>query len=135
MKKTTSKNLTKQLSKYSALVAAIGGVADASGQIVYTDIDSDFSGTANSEYLLDLNNDGTDDFRIHNDLSSFSSSGYTYLYNNLFISPLQPGNEVLGSGGATFAYPFVLSAGDMISNGASSGTWNDNGFSGGANSL
>src|SRR5690606_40851412 len=25
--------------------------------------------------------------------------------------------------------------GDMISNGASSGTWNDNGFSGGANSL
>ncbi|WP_204344318.1 T9SS type A sorting domain-containing protein [Psychroserpens algicola] len=135
MKKTTSSKLSKQLTKYGALTAAIAGVADASGQIGYTDIGPpDFVGGANLEYMLDLNNDGTNDFRIFNVNSSYTSSyGGIYISNQLFISPLAAGNEVLGSGGGTFAYPFALSAGEAISSGGSS--WNDNGFTSGFQSL
>ena len=58
MKKTTKKNLSNRLARYGALTVAIAGVADASGQIVYTDLDPDFSGGgAGSFHLLDLNND------------------------------------------------------------------------------
>ena len=38
MSKITKKNFAKRIAKYGALSVAIAGVADASGQIVYTDI-------------------------------------------------------------------------------------------------
>ncbi|WP_298754034.1 T9SS type A sorting domain-containing protein [uncultured Psychroserpens sp.] len=127
MKKTTSLKLSKQLAKYGALTVAIAGVADASGQISYTNIDPDFSGGVGGEYFLDLDNNGTNDFRIfHNSASSASSAA-------ILISPLTASNDVLGTSGGTYAYPFVLNSGDVISSGGSA--WNNNGFSNGFQSL
>ncbi|MEM5563540.1 T9SS type A sorting domain-containing protein [Psychroserpens sp. AS72] len=122
MKKTTSLKLSKQLAKYGALTAAIVGVNDASGQsIIYNDI-ADFTGGVGDTFLIDIDNNGTNDFQIRHNGSS-----------NLYIDPLTASNDVLGSGGATFAYPFALSNGATISNGA--GSWFNNGFSGGFQSL
>ena len=122
MKKTTSLKLSKQLAKYGALTVAIAGVADVNGQVSYTDIDPDFSGGVGGEYFLDIDNDGTNDFRIyHNGSLSISAA--------ILISPLTASNEVLGSGSSgsvTYAYPFVLNSGDIISSGGS--TWNNQGF-------
>ncbi|MFD2551965.1 T9SS type A sorting domain-containing protein [Bizionia sediminis] len=120
MKKTTTKNLTKRLAKYGALTAAMAGIADASGQIVYTDI-TDFTGGSPDEYLLDLNNDGTNDFSILNN-------------GNLFVSALDSGNEVIGSvpyASYPYGYPFALNANTVVSNNMN-GTWLDNynGYSG-----
>ncbi|MFT5242901.1 MAG: hypothetical protein ACJA1H_001146 [Glaciecola sp.] len=127
MKKTTSQKLSKQLAKYSALTLAIAGVADANGQIAYTDITPDFSGGVGGEYFLDLDSDGTNDFKIFHDTSSSRSAA-------ILISPLTASNDVLGStGGTTYAYPFVLNSGDAISSGGT--TWNNNGFSAGFQSL
>ena len=41
MKKNTSTKLAKRLAKYGALSAAVLGVADASGQVTYTDVSPD----------------------------------------------------------------------------------------------
>src|SRR5690606_34793820 len=103
MKKTTSLKLSKQLAKYGALTAAIVGIADANGQsIIYNDI-PDFTGGIGDTFLIDLDNNGTNDFQIrHNGSTS---------YPNLYIDPLTASNDVLGSGGSNFAYPFALSNG------------------------
>lgn len=116
------KKLQSKLAKYGVLASAIAGVTDAQAGVVYTDENPDFAGAVGSQYFLDLNNDGTDEFRIWHNGSS-----------NLYISPLGALNNVLGSGGATFAYPFALTSGTAIS--ASAGTFFNNGFSGGFQSL
>lgn len=123
MKKTTSLKLTKQIAKYGALTAAIAGVADASGQIAYTNVDPDFMGGIGSEFLLDFNNDGTDDFAIRHNGS-----------NSLLLYPLGSNNDFLGSGGSNYAYPYALSSGALVSSGAT-GSWLNNGFSVGNASL
>jgi hypothetical protein len=61
MNKITQKDLSKRIAKYSALTLAIAGVADASGQVVYTDVDPDFVGTVGDSFAIDFNNDGIDD--------------------------------------------------------------------------
>ncbi|MBL4704181.1 MAG: T9SS type A sorting domain-containing protein [Flavobacteriales bacterium] len=115
--------LSNRLKSYTLAVGAVVlGVDEASANIIYTDEVPDFVGTVGAQYFLDLNNDGTDDFRIWHNGSS-----------NLYISPLAATNDALGSGGATFAYPFALSSGAMISAGA--GSWFNNGFAGGYQSL
>jgi hypothetical protein len=116
------KNLKKRLAQYGMLAAAITGANEANGAVIYTDITPDFAGGVGSQYFLDLDNNAVNDFRIWHNGSS-----------NLYISPLTATNEVLGSGGATFAYPFALSSGATISSGA--GTFYNNGFSGGFQSL
>ena len=124
MKKTTkSLKLSKQLAKYGALTAAMASIADASGQIVYTDVDPDFSGNSGDEFFLDLNQDAVNDFRVH-------QSGY-----DLFIEPLTASNSVLGSGAASYnyVYPYALSSGAVISSGQN--TWLNQGFSAGYQSL
>ncbi|MFT5858769.1 MAG: hypothetical protein ACI865_000857 [Flavobacteriaceae bacterium] len=121
MKKNPN-NIQERLAKYSFLTAGILGATNADASVVYTDEAPDFNGVVGSQYFLDLNNDGTDDFRIWHNGS-----------NNLYISPLGATNEVLGSGGATFAYPFALSSGAAISSGA--GAFFNNGFAGGFQSL
>jgi len=85
MKKTTSNQLTKKITKYSALVAAITAGAEANSQIIYTDLDPDETRGYGQQYLLNLNaNNGTngstadnaDDFRIQAGTDSY---GYNYL--------------------------------------------------------
>src|SRR5690606_23662485 len=134
MKKTTSLKLSKQLAKYGALTAAIIGVADASGQsIIHNDI-SDFIGGTGDTFLLDINNDGVNDFQITHNF--YSSSYYSSSYRNLRMKPLTASNSILGSGanGDNYVYPFALAHGDDISS-AATGTWLNQGFAGGYQSL
>ncbi|MDC0257706.1 T9SS type A sorting domain-containing protein [Crocinitomicaceae bacterium] len=119
---STKKTLHKRLAQYGMLTAAIAATNDADAAVIYTDETPDFAGGNGSQYFLDLDNNGVDDFRIWHNSSS-----------NLYISPLAATNEVLGSGGATFAYPFALNSGAVISSGA--GQFFNNGFSGGFQSL
>lgn len=102
--------MKKKIAKYSALVAAAASVSDAQAAIIYTDETPDFTGGSGSQYFLDLNNDGTDDFRIYNDSS-----------NNLFIEPIAAANGVLGSlspSYSNYVYPYALNNGDNINAGA-----------------
>ncbi len=122
MKKTTSKKLAKKLAKYGALTVAVAGITDASGQIVYTDVDPDFAGGATDSYGLDLNNDMIIDFNF-----TGSQPGY------LFLNPTAADNDFLGSGSSVYAYPFNLSNGAAIS--AAQSSWLNNGFSAGYASL
>ncbi|MCR9173797.1 MAG: T9SS type A sorting domain-containing protein [bacterium] len=119
---STTNSLQKRLAQYGMLTAAIAVTNDADAAVVYTDETPDFTGGIGSQYFLDVDNNGTDDFRIWHDGSQ-----------NLYISPLTATNECLGSGGATFAYPFALSSGAVISSGA--GQFFNNGFAGGFQSL
>ena len=124
MKKTTQKNLSKRLAQYGALTAAIAGVADASGQIIWTDINPDEGGPGYL-YSLDINNDTTDDFAIRHFNSS--TSGGIGNYNILACGPLNSNNAILGYDAGNFEYPFALSAGEPISAGAA-GSWMNVGF-------
>ncbi|WP_299226992.1 T9SS type A sorting domain-containing protein [uncultured Psychroserpens sp.] len=113
MKKTTrnhSNKLTQKLLQYSALSVALAGVSEASGQIIYTDVDPDITeGNAASATFIDLNNDGTDDFGIGTiDAPAVGFNG------------INPTDSWLGSAG-TYLYPFALNAGDPISSGQT--TW------------
>jgi len=111
MKKTTKKNLSNRLAKYGALTVAIAGVADASGQIIYTDIDPDFSGGGSGSFhLLDLNNDTTTDYVIFG-IGAPGVAIYAYSSNpNSFVGE-QP----------AYTYPWALNNGDPISAGQT--TW------------
>ncbi|MBT8259706.1 MAG: T9SS type A sorting domain-containing protein [Flavobacteriaceae bacterium] len=113
MKKTTlknSKNLAKRLSKYGALTVAIAGVSDATGQIIYTDVDPDYA-SADVNIGLDLDNDSNFDFVI-GDFSSAPAIAL-FAYNSAV------GNSWLGSN-PSFNYPFALNSGDTISSGLTS---------------
>jgi len=122
-KPVKSEKLTQRIKAYAAVAGSALAVHEAEAAIVYTDVSPDFSGGVGGQYFLDLNNDGTDDFRIFH-------SGF----NNLYIEPLAANNEVLGSGGTFFAYPYALSYGNTISATAPGG-WYNNGYSTGYQSL
>lgn len=114
MTKTYTSKLSKKLAKYGALTAAIAGVADASGQIVYTDVTPDFVGTFGDEFFLDLNQDAINDFKFTGYAGSFSSI--------MSMDTLTAGNSVLGSNNY-LVYPFALSSGAVISAGQTE--WQD----------
>ncbi|GLB48596.1 T9SS type A sorting domain-containing protein [Neptunitalea lumnitzerae] len=127
MTKTTFKNtLSSKLARYGALTAVIGGAAEASGQIVYTDINPD-EGGADVVYFLDMNNDGAPDYGFINYMSSSSIYGYTFSFDLLYGIQASS-NMIIGSsmstGSNTIGYPFVLNAGDVISSGNTN--WKDN---------
>lgn len=121
MKKTTSKNFNKRLASYGALAVAIAGVADASGQIQYTDVDPDevLTGT---RFMLDLNGDATVDYEISND-GEFSgatpgTTARVYTSNS---------SSILGmNAGGNYNYPFALSEGAAIDGGESTWITNSN---------
>ena len=109
MKKTTqkkhSKKLANRLLKYGALSVAMAGVADASGQIVYTDVDPDLTnGGGGTADFIDLNNDGTNDFVIGTTAAAVGING------------VNPTDAWVGSQGA-YLYPFAFDAGETISSG------------------
>ncbi|MEO6347919.1 MAG: T9SS type A sorting domain-containing protein [Aquaticitalea sp.] len=70
MKTTTRGDLSRKLLKYGALSAAVMGIADASGQIVYTDI-ADITLTPGGTTFvdLDINANGVNDYRVSNTTS------------------------------------------------------------------
>lgn len=101
MKKTTSQSLSKRLARYGALAAAIGGIAETNGQVIYTDI-TDFAGNGSSAYDLNLDGDGTVDFQI------YGNNGIQIL-----VDGNSSGNSVAGSM-PSYKYPFALDEGTVI---------------------
>lgn len=107
MKKITSKNLSKRLTQYGALTAAIGGIAEASGQVIYTDI-TDVGGPVFS-YELNLDNDGAGnhDFTIEDwKITTATNSSALKIW-------IKAGNAVAGSK-PSYVYPFALDSGAVI---------------------
>jgi hypothetical protein len=72
----------------------MAGVADASGQIVFTDVDPDFVGGVGDSFAIDFDGDGTDDVTIiqtnifvranasaDGGVNGQTANGYQYAYN------------------------------------------------------
>lgn len=107
MKKNTSTKLAKRLAKYGALSAAVLGVADASGQVTYTDVspdlvlelgdtfDIDFTGAAGQANVQISNPDGLAGGTA---ALAFPSSG----------------GAMVGFTAGGYEYPLVLVDGDVI---------------------
>ncbi len=107
MKKNTSKKLTKRLAQYGALSAAVLGVADASGQVTYTDI--------NPDIVLDLG----DTFEV--DFTGAVPEGNVQISNPADLAGGTAALAFPSSGGALvgftaggYEYPNVLVDGDVI---------------------
>ena len=111
MKKITKNDLSKKIAKYGALSLAIAGVADATGQIVYTDVDPDFVGGAGDTFAIDFDGDGTDDINI------VQSNNGNY---ELVQAAPAAGNGVIAASNAGYFYASNLAYGDAISAGAGS---------------
>lgn len=112
MKKTTQKNLSKRLAQYGALSVAIAGISESNGQIIH-------SGPINlggTDYIIDLNNDAINDFKI-----SFISSQITLKFQEYGSL-----NQVLGSIVGPYQYPFALDNNAIIS--SSQNTWMNGSF-------
>lgn len=117
MKKGSTTNLEKKLSKYSAVAGAVlATAAGADAQVVYTDVDPDVTvtGTGNN-YLLDLNNDGTDDYDLAVVMQSGTYAGglVNYTIDLVGVNPLNS-NSVMGTTGSIANYAAALDLNDMI---------------------
>lgn len=107
MKKITSKseNFSKRLLQYSALSLAVLGVADANGQIVYTDVDPDEVLNVGDDFIVDFTAAGTE-FTISNpaDLAG----------GNAAIAFPSAAGAFVGITSGPYQYPALLSMGDVI---------------------
>ncbi|HMC00405.1 MAG TPA: T9SS type A sorting domain-containing protein, partial [Flavobacteriaceae bacterium] len=109
MKKTTSKDLSKKLKRYSALTIAVSGIANLnaqdgwSGIIDYT-IDSS---TSNRNYAIDAyGSDGNPEF------SFYVNASFAWVLTSNTINT----GSILGSSSLGFAYPYALTSGQSINN-------------------
>ncbi len=118
MKKITKNDFSKKLAKYGALSLAIAGVADASGQIVYTDLDPDVTQATGGVFPFDLNNDGTDDFS----LDIFDAAGGAGAVIFTGINGSLNSNSVVGNAAGPYFYPSNLSSGAIIDSNATAGS-------------
>lgn len=116
---TTSKNLSKRLAQYGALTAAIAGVADANGQIIYTDIADVTIDGVNPAYTLDLNNETSGDYLLR--VQPNDSFGNPAANPAAFLFPITSSyynsNRIVGSSSFGYQYPYNLNAGAIISSG------------------
>jgi hypothetical protein len=117
MTKITKNSLGKKLAKYGALSLAIAGVADATGQVIYTDIDPDFVGGLGDSFAIDFDGDTFDDVTILQSNNGnyelvqanttgpngvvANSNGYLYASNLAYGTPID-GALTFYSGGASF---------------------------------
>ena len=118
MSKKITKNLDSKLAKYAAAAGAVAGVTGANAQIVYTDVNPDSTITGNQQIVLDIDNDGTNDFTILTQ-NITGSTGTFYGYNAVktFV-----GGQVLNFNSSASAswmatsnnLPAMLNAGDTI---------------------
>lgn len=122
------KDLKKELLKYtSAAAAMLTGVA-AQGQYQYTNINDTTINTNGGFYDLDLDQDGSTDFRI----TQYVDTGLTGKTNAILIQPYtNTTNVIAGKKAGQYNYPFKLEASTLIDentgwNGA--GGANDNGY-------
>jgi hypothetical protein len=113
MPKKRAKPFAKQLAQYGVLSAIMAAGTNADGQIIYTDENPNFVGGNTSQYFLDLNNDGDDDFRIY----GHHAYGNGYSSIGLAVQPL--GSSNISNGIMTDNgdhYALALSAGEAINN-------------------
>lgn len=110
MKKTTKNDFSKKLAKYGALSLAIAGVADASGQIIYTDVNPDYDSGPLGSYAVDFDGDGTEDLIV-----SQLSSGY-----NIVTADAGSSAGVLAASNGGYFYASNLAYGAVIDGGAGS---------------
>lgn len=121
MDKDYKNKLKSRMLTYGSMATAIGASSNVSAAVVYTDIVPDHVGGGNSQYMLDVNNDGTNDFAF-NGYSWFYSGYYgTYQSNSFRLQPLAGSNG--WQQGGYYGGPGVLSSSNMISAGQSFGTY------------
>lgn len=97
-------NLSKKFAAYSSMAASLLAISNvASAQVIYTDIVPDYAGAENgATYDLDLNNDGTVDFKIN-----YTSNGPSF---KLMINA-NSSNAIAGTYlNPPYKYPSVLEA-------------------------
>lgn len=105
------KDLKSKLVKYSAVAGAAVTVSAANAQVQYTDINDTTVSTNGGFYDLDLNQDGTPDFR----LTQIIDSGLTENVNAVLISPFDSiYNKVIGESINGFNYPANVTPGTII---------------------
>lgn len=103
MKKTTTSNFKSNIAKYSALSIALAGISDASGQIIFTDVDPDFVGGVADDFRIDFDNDGLSEISLNQqsygvymdgpaNMVATSVSGYAYA-NNLSAGTVIDDNQ------------------------------------------
>ncbi|MEZ4792699.1 MAG: hypothetical protein R2783_04320 [Gelidibacter sp.] len=111
MKKITSKNLSDRLAKYGAFSVAILGAANASGQIVYTDIADETVDATNPRVAIDIDVDGTGDYLF----GAGSSPGFAFMFPaSASTAPSFNSNAIVGVANSNYAYPSNLAFGDPI---------------------
>ncbi len=112
-----NKNLQKRLGKYTAAAAALVAATGANGQIVYTNVDPDFTWPGNETGQgLDLNNDTNFDFAIFS-ADTIVTSGARIRYT--VVAPYgtaAASNAIAGEAPSGYDYALALNSGDMIDN-------------------
>ena len=110
MKKNTKTKFGKQLIKYSALSMALVSVADASGQIVFTDIDPDFTSGVGESFAIDFDGNGTNDITIFQDELTFVNNG-----NPITAPRIRIDTEAIAFENNGYTYTSNLPQGESIS--------------------
>lgn len=97
------KKITQKITKYGALSMALAGVADASGQIVFTDINPDSANGLEDSFSIDFNEDGIIDMTIFQERA---------IYYEQVVLEGQPVGFITDVQG--FLYASNLSEGDLV---------------------
>ncbi len=115
------KELQERLSQYSAAAAAVTiGAAGANAQIVYTDVDPDFSHPGDEiGFGLDLNNDANADFIIASVDTTITNTQGTFRVRNTVVAGYgtqAAQNAIAGETPSNYNYALALNMNDMIDN-------------------
>jgi hypothetical protein len=109
------KNLQSRISKYTAVAGAVVSAAGAQAQVVYTDVNPDYSHDAPENngfaiYPLDLNNDQTVDFLV---ASRDTVTANAHVRFTLAV-PYGAGNAVAGDTPSNYDYALALDINTMV---------------------
>ena len=109
------KNLQSRISKYTAVAGAVVSAAGAQAQVVYTDVNPDYSHDAVQDatfsvYPLDLNNDQTVDFLV---ASKDTVTANAHVRFTLAV-PYGAGNAVAGETPSNYDYALALDINTMV---------------------
>ena len=109
------KSLQSRISKYTAVAGAVVSAAGAQAQVVYTDVNPDYSHDAPENngfavYPLDLNNDQTVDFLV---ASKDTVTANAHVRFKLAV-PHGAGHAVAGATPCAYAYALALDINTMV---------------------
>ena len=109
-------DLEKKALKYSAMAGSVAAFASTAGaQIVYTDVNPDLTFTEDQMYMLDVNNDATDDFMIVQFDTVVTYGSFTFPTEGVVL--LTAGsNAAISSAGSALNYLTALNLNDPIDN-------------------